>query len=383
MKYLIFLIFCLIYYTIQIKVNVEIGNPSQELTVIVDTTSGMSYIPVSSNETNTLIPNINTKITNQEISIYNNIIGNLTYDILNMGNINANISFVEYQYMPNRLGVLGFGYNHKYNQNYSLINTLYNSGVIGKRVFSLGKDDLIIGINDYKNYTTCNLTSNEGLTEEYREGWICDIDYLTHGKGIFTNGENIDARVVFDSNYDYISMPAKYIQFFKNYLVYNYGREDLCHIIQNNVNETSFICINTDTSNFTDIYLVIEENGYNIPASVIFKKSNLNSTHSHLLINFIDDEEEIITLGKPFFEEYTLIFDYDEKKVGFVGKTINLKEEIGNWQNDFSEQANKFFYLMVFATIFGSLLFIIIVMLIIRSIKRRRIEEHGPLINSD
>ena len=35
------------------------------------------------------------------------------------------------------------------------------------------------------------------------------------------------------------------------------------------------------------------------------------------------------------------MFDYDDKKVGFVGKTINMKDEIDYWQNDFSNQANK------------------------------------------
>jgi len=127
----------------------------------------------------------------------------------------------------------------------------------------------------------------------------------------------------------------------------------------------------------------LEGTGYTIEGEDLFE--NLDNINYEFLIRFDKDtnSDNIWSFGHPFLSEYTVVFNGEEKHVGFHGgETIDLEEEWNEWNKPEPIIKNtQFFYLIVGASILGGLLLIAIIFIIVHSLKRRRLEEHGPLIN--
>lgn len=337
--------------------------------------------------------------TNRSIEIEyeeGDVTGVWTYDKVNVASLVADgFAFVQAtnydsDYAAHRGGKLGLGLHSKHGEKFSLLSALQRAGAINKRMFALSQSEnggkLFLGdfpLSTYFNinkFSKCNVSSTEGLDDEFRDGWVCDISHVLLGdiKNL-TNALEVDGRVIFDAAYQYIKAPKNFNKYFKNYFQSKNVSNCRDSVVEE---ERTIVCANNNNfSKLGSISFLLEGTAYRINAEELFEKSGEGY---EFLVRFSDDNENIWRLGFPFVSQYTVVFDAEDFSVGFSGG--NRVDYTGQWKdwyngNSQADKANRFFYMIVGATIFGSILFIFIVFLIVHSIKRKRLEEHGPLIN--
>jgi hypothetical protein len=304
----------------------------------------------------------------------------------------AFVQVTEYDddYISYRGGKLGLGLHSKHGEKFSILSTLQRAGYINKRMFSIAQtgNSKTLFIGDYpvstyfslNRFSSCNVSSTEGLDDEYKDGWVCDISHVLLGNvRNLTHALEVDGRVIFDTAYQYIRAPKNFRKYFKNF--FNDNNITSCKDTSYE-DEKRIVCSNrNDFSKLGSISFLLEGTAYKIPAEELFEQSGEGY---EFLIRFSDDKDNIWTLGAPFMDQYTVVFDAEKYSVGFSGgEKADYQKQWEDWYNGNSEadKANRFFYMIVGASIFGSILFIFIVFLVFHSIRRKRLEEHGPLIN--
>ena len=96
------------------------------------------------------------------------------------------------------------------------------------------------------------------------------------------------------------------------------------------------------------------------------------------------ENDNVWSFGDPFITQYIVIFNAEESHVWiFKGNRVDYLKEWTEWDSGstFFYNTNQMFYPMVGAAILGVLLLLLVIFIIVHSIKRRRLEEHRPLIN--
>jgi hypothetical protein len=263
---------------------------------------------------------------------------------------------------------LGLGYSNKYGKEFSIVDSLKEMGIISKSLFTINRDYIIFD-EPIVPTGSCKVMPTNDLGQHYREGWMCDLSYilLHNGKNI-TNEIELDARVIFDYNSNYVKIPKT----FRKYILDNFMGDNSYNCTENtSSNENLVKCKAKDYD--TTIYLAIGDYAYRL-------SSQVNTTHSELAIQFTD-EEKVWTLGRPFLKSYTVTFDTDNQKVGISGETILPLPIISEWYSKLMKRANEYFYPILISIISLCLMLIIFALLMIRAHRRKKLEEHGPLIN--
>lgn len=341
------------------------------------------------------------RTTNKTVKIENedgDVKGTWTYDNVQLGSLKANdyafVQAVKYDkdFSDYDGGKLGLGYHSKHGEKFSLLHTLKDAGVISKKIFSISASNntgAALHIGDYpigsyfslKGYSSCNLTSSDGLDDEYEDGWICDISHVFLGEHQnISESIKVDGRVMFDSSLRYIRAPEKFLKMAKSYIIAN----NITGCSDKKYDDGRVLSCDSsnDFSKLGDISFLLSGWVYTIPAKNLFQRSDDN--RSDFLIRFEGDKNNFWVFGLAFFNEFTVIFNAEDKHVGFSGgKRQDFTSQWTAWvaSDAAADEANRNFYMIVGATILGSVLLITIVFLVVHSIKRRRLEEHGPLIN--
>lgn len=383
--------------------KLSIGNPEQVFDVQIDTTTSVTWVPSSelknSNVTKVYYANASktSKPSNITIEIDDedgDVTGTTTQDTIKLNNFTSNnFSFVQVtkydaDFNDYTGGKLGLGYYSRYGKRFSLLHALQASGAISKKIFSIfqtNSNTTRLSFGGYpssvsSNYSFCNLSSSEGLGDEYRDGWICDISHIILGEiKNFTEALGVDGRVIFDSGNGYMTAPKSYLKHFRTFFKNN---NLTCSVTQCN-NQKCLICPrSTRYAKLGGISFVLDGFAYNVPIEDLF--NSVTKEKNEFLIRFNSESQNIWSLGLPFFNQYTVVFNADEQKVGFSGgDRDDYVKEWTDWYNgdSASDKANRFFYMIVGAVVFGLILFIVIIFLIVHSIRRKRLEEHGPLVN--
>lgn len=120
-------------------------------------------------------------------------------------------------------GKLGLGFRHEHGVEFNWLGYLKENGIIEKEIFAILPDDekLVIGSVpkelEGEQYTTCDLVETNDLDDVFRAGWVCELTHIffgvdTHDKTL-EMALQVDARVIFDSAYNYISMPKTFKRF--------------------------------------------------------------------------------------------------------------------------------------------------------------------------
>jgi hypothetical protein len=282
-------------------------------------------------------------------------------------------------------GILGLSYDNINGERYGLLSTLKKTGTIDKRVFAISSSQLFIG-----NYPTevkqfpgkfnyCNVTLTEGLDEIYRDGWVCDLSHLLIGSSKnFSLAQEIPGRAVFDTSIKHIEAPGKFIDLFKdNYFAHNFNGKK-CNQIEDD-DKTVFRC--EVTENVEDLSFIIGGYGLIIPGSKLFTKLENNMMQFNII--FSKKSRNLWTIGRLLLDEYLVVFDNEEGKVGFFGENKKnfLKEWTNWWNSGFSNFTSQehFKYLIIGCVSLGAALLLVIICLVVHAFRSKSDEQTAPL----
>ena len=384
-------------------VPIYLGSKEAKFEVQIDTTTSLTWVP-SINTTykvNKFNPkNSETcKISNLTFEIDDedgNVKGLSLYDAITVGPYTLDkfgfvlIDSFQQNFKDYNQGKLGLGFKHEHGINFNWIALLKQNGLIEKEIFSIipNEKKLIIGDipEEYKDevYTKCNLVETNDLDDVYRAGWVCEMTHIYFG--IDTKNKTlemalqVDARVIFDSAYKYISIPKRHLDDFNKKFLEQYY-EDSCIQIKEN-NEIYYVCDADEKIPTGAIAFVIGGYGYVIPWNKLFKK--IFDDKYEMLIRFHKENDDIFIFGYPFVSQFTVVYNAEDKELGFYGgEKINVTKDwdeymIGESPKQKKEKMKK---LLIYLAIFGGFLLFIIICLIIRSNKKANLEKRAMLQN--
>ena len=287
---------------------------------------------------------------------------------------------------PGIQGEFGLGID-KENRN-DLIENLFTNQVISKRKLILETS------NDLKpkiytnteslanNFKYCNLTRKSDLDNLYEEAWVCELSHLIkeeenfENKTIWENAKLIMARAVFDTRQRNIILPIEYLDNFKDY----WNLEKCEDIYNQSLNEKYFKC---DKRAFDQkpIYFVIDGYGIKFTFDDLFvtdgefKKSIISFTNTI-------SNSNLFIFGMPLFKKYNIMFDFENKRVGFKGENIiDFKKDYSKWKEENSiikiNESNVISVswtneraILIIGTIIGILNILYILFYVIRAFKR-------------
>ena len=390
------------FFTIPIK----IGSNGQQFEVQVDTTTSETWLP--SVNTTFKVQKFDPKksstcqIIPKEFEIDDeggNVRGTPVYDSITVGSFTLDkFGFVlvqgyqkDFKDFPD--GKLGLGFRHEHGVDFNFLGSLKSKGLINKEVFTIlpKEEKLVIGgipsELEKETYSTCNLVETNDLDDAYRAGWICELTHIFFGVNTkeksLEMALQVNARVIFDSAYNYISMPKRHLNNFnKNFMEKFFY--DSCIQVKDK-NDIYYICDADEKIQQGAIAFLVGGFGYVIPWDKLFKK--IEEDKYEMLIRFHKENDDIFSFGYPFTSQFTIVYNAEEKHLGFYGgEKIDLKKDWDEYMagESPSQKKEKMKKLLIYAGILGGILLFIIICLFIRSnrIKKNNIEQN-PIIHQE
>jgi hypothetical protein len=390
------------FFTIPIKV----GSNSQQFEVQVDTTTSETWLPSmnttfkvqkydpSKSSTCEIIPK-EFEIDDED----GNVRGTPIYDSITVGPFTLDrFGFVLVQGYQNDFkdfpdGKLGLGFRHEHGVDFNFLGSLKAKGLINKEIFTIlpNEEKLVIGgipsELEGKTYSTCNLVETNDLDDVFRAGWVCELTHIFFGVNTkeksLEMALQVDARVIFDSAYNYISMPKRHLNDFNKNFMQKFFH-DSCIKVKDN-EDIYFICDANEKIQQGTIAFLMGGFGYVIPWDKLFKK--IEEDKYEMLIRFHKENDDIFSFGYPFTSQFNIVYNAEEKHLGFYGgEKIDLKKDwdaymVGESPSQKKEKMKK---LLIYAGILGGILLFIIICLFIRSnrMKKNNIEQN-PIINQE
>ena len=390
------------FFTIPIK----IGSNGQQFEVQVDTTTSETWLP--SVNTTFKVQKFDPKksstcqIIPKEFEIDDedgNVRGTPVYDSITVGSFTLDkFGFVlvqgyqkDFKDFPD--GKLGLGFRHEHGVDFNFLGSLKSKGLINKEVFTIlpKEEKLVIGgipsELEKETYSTCNLVETNDLDDAYRAGWICELTHIFFGVNTkeksLEMALQVNARVIFDSAYNYISMPKRHLNNFnKNFMEKFFY--DSCIQVKDK-NDIYYICDADEKIQHGAIAFLVGGFGYVIPWDKLFKK--IEEDKYEMLIRFHKENDDIFSFGYPFTSQFTIVYNAEEKHLGFYGgEKIDLKKDWDEYMagESPSQKKEKMKKLLIYEGILGGILLFIIICLFIRSnrIKKNNIEQN-PIIHQE
>ena len=350
-------------------IPMSFGSNQDEFQIQVDTTTSETWIPSPKTTLKVKKYNITQSTTGQKTNKTfevededGDVRGKACYDSVQVGDITLNhFGFVlvdefEYPFDDYEQGKLGLGYKQEHGDDFNFIRKLKLNNIIDREIFSINHEtkELIIGDvpPQFQNqlYTTCPVVETNDLDDEYRQAWACELTHLAFNLDRKDKNFDLDqafevnARITFDSAYPYISIPKRHINEFKKRYMNNYFNNSYKEVRDEDT--TYFICTE---------FLKNEEGEY------------------ELLIRFYKENDNIFGFGAPFMDFFTVVYDYEEKEVGFYGgNRKQLTREWYDYLNDMTPEQKKAKRKRMYIYVgIGFFVVIIIILLVYRSRKER------------
>ena len=388
-------------------VPISIGTPSniQIFEVQVDTTTSETWVP-SINTTYNINPKYDLSLSsssntsNKTMEIFDedgDVSGKATHDVIKIGKYSLDkFGFVSIINYPNNFkdypnGKLGLGYKQDHGDEFNFIRMLKEKGLVNNEIFTIDpfQKELIIGNypSKYLNntYSFCNLTETHDLDDDYRAGWVCELTHAFFFKPLkyLEDGvETTNARVIFDSAYQYIGIPKRNLDLFKKNF-FEGILEEIC-IEMRAKREIYFICEDDEKLNNANITFIIGGFGYVLSKNQLFKP--LYGNKLECILRFIKQNDNIFSFGVPFIKNYVMAYDAEKQHVGFLGgNKIDYFEDWKLWMKGISpKQRDKMKKIIYGGIALGVLLLLIVIFLIVRSCRKNSNDiEHGPLMNNE
>ena len=378
------------FYTIPITV----GNKKQSFEVQVDTTTSETWIPSinTTYEVDKFDPKTSStcQLSNLHFEIDDedgNVKGPSFYDSLTVGEFSLNkfgmvlVDSFQSGFKDAKQGKLGLGFRHEHGVDFNWLGSLKQNGLIEKEIFTIlpDEDTLVVGKIpkelEGEQYTTCDLVETNDLDDVYRAGWVCELTHIffgvdTHDKTL-EMALQVDARVIFDSAYNYINMPKRHLNDFNKKFMQEFFNDSCIEIKEDD--EIYFICDDDDKIQKGSIAFLMGGYGYVIPWNKLFKK--IEDDKYEMLIRFHKENDDIFSFGFPFTSQFVVVYNAEDKKLGFFGgEKIDLKKDWDEYMTGDSPQQRKekMKKLLIYGGIFGGILLFIIICLIIRSSRMKK-----------
>ena len=375
-------------------IPMSFGSNQDEFQIQVDTTTSETWIPSPKTTLKVKKYNITQSTTGQKTNKTfevededGDIRGKSCYDSVQVGDITLNhFGFVlvdefEYPFDDYEQGKLGLGYKQEHGDDFNFIRKLKLNNIIDREIFSINHEtkELIIGDvpPQFQNqlYTTCPVVETNDLDDEYRQAWACELTHLAFNLDRKDKNFDLDqafeinARITFDSAYPYISIPKRHINEFKKRYMNNYFNNSYKEVRDEDT--TYFICTDEELVFGASISFIIEGYAYIIPWNKLFLKNE--EGEYELLIRFYKENDNIFGFGAPFMDFFTVVYDYEEKEVGFYGgNRKQLTREWYDYLNDMTPEQKKAKRKRMYIYVgIGFFVVIIIILLVYRSRKER------------
>ena len=375
-------------------IPMSFGSNQEEFQIQVDTTTSETWIPSPKTTLKVKKYNITQSTTGQKTNKTfevededGDVRGKACYDSVQVGDIALNhFGFVlvdefEYPFDDYEQGKLGLGYKQEHGDDFNFIRKLKLNNIIDREIFSINHEtkELIIGDvpPQFQNqlYTTCPVVETNDLDDEYRQAWACELTHLAFNLDRKDKNFDLDqafevnARITFDSAYPYISIPKRHINEFKKRYMNNYFNNSYKEVRDEDT--TYFICTDEELVFGASISFIIEGYAYIIPWNKLFLKNE--EGEYELLIRFYKENDNIFGFGAPFMDFFTVVYDYEEKEVGFYGgNRKQLTREWYDYLNDMTPEQKKAKRKRMYIYVgIGFFVVIIIILLVYRSRKER------------
>jgi len=375
-------------------IPMSFGSDQEEFQIQVDTTTSETWIPSPKTTLKVKKYNITQSTTGQKTNKTfevededGDVRGKACYDSVQVGDITLNhFGFVlvdefEYPFDDYEQGKLGLGYKQEHGDDFNFIRKLKLNNIIDREIFSINHEtkELIIGDvpPQFQNqlYTTCPVVETNDLDDEYRQAWACELTHLAFNLDRKDKNFDLDqafevnARITFDSAYPYISIPKRHINEFKKRYMNNYFNNSYKEVRDEDT--TYFICTDEELVFGASISFIIEGYAYIIPWNKLFLKNE--EGEYELLIRFYKENDNIFGFGAPFMDFFTVVYDYEEKEVGFYGgNRKQLTRECYDYLNDMTPEQKKAKRKRMYIYVgIGFFVVIIIILLVYRSRKER------------
>ena len=229
-------------------------------------------------------------------------------------------------------GEFGLGID-KDNENDLVENLFFNQIIAQRKLILETSQDLKsaeINLNTelvMNEFKFCNLTRKSDLDSIYSQAWVCDLTHIieiednrvkSNTESIFENANPIEARAVFDTRQKYLILPTKYLEILNHFF-------DLknCKIIKEKYDEEKYFQCdkNVIIDNEKSLYFIIDGYGFIFTLNELFEN---NDKYKTSIIRFSDsvNKNNLFIFGIPLFKKYNVMFDYDNKVIGFKGDNI-------------------------------------------------------------
>ena len=374
-------------YTIPYLFSVHIGSHSTEIKMLLNSFSSNNILFTNTNRkfSKEIASGRKSDVYMDKLEFNGHIIPEFAFTL---SLDHTSLNFHEIQ------GEFGLGIDRD-NKN-DLIENLFINQIITKRKIILETSENLIDniINtitesDIDEFKYCNLTRKSDLEDIYDQAWICELSHLfekennideNNIKSSWKNAKEINSRAVFDTRQKYIILPIKYLDNFKNL----WNLENCETIFDESLNQKYFKCdykiyeiIKDDIS----IYFLIDGHAFKFTFDELFETEG---NYKISLIRFTNtiSNSNLFIFGIPLFKKYNVMFDYENKRLGFKGENIiDFTEYYNDWIEEksvikinennvvsFGTPSEK--AIMVIGAIIGGIIILYVLFVVIRDNKR-------------
>ena len=384
-------------------IPITVGSNKQPFEVQVDTTTSETWLP-SVNTTFKVDKydpekSSTSELLKKEFEIDDedgNVRGKPVYDSVTVGPYALDkFGFVlvegyqqDFKDFPD--GKLGLGFRHEHGVDFNWLGYLKEKGLIEKEMFTIlpEEEKLIVGGLPQElqgdAFSTCDLVETNDLDDVFRAGWVCELTHIFFGvdtkEKSLEMALQVDARVIFDSAYDYISMPKRHLNDFNKKFMQEFFNDSCIEIKDDD--EIYFICDDDEKIQQGSIAFLMGGFGYVVPWNKLFKQ--IEEDKYEMLIRFHKENDDIFSFGYPFTSQFVIVYNAEDKKLGFFGgEKIDLKKDWDEYMAGESptQKKEKIKKLLIYGGIFGGILLFIIICLVIRSnnLKKKENEKRSML----
>ena len=324
--------------------QLSIGYPMHDFLLLVDTSSKYTWVRGTNCTFCAYTDNIydeeaSISVIHQDeipyttmIDVKGSISGNILYDDIKIENFYATkieiLVASEDEYQESADGVLSLKYPKEENDVRNIINKLYLGGYIKKKILYFNfKDEMAANLmmgsipdyinNNNKLYSTCHINENN-------KNWNCIITHLLLDDNYnFYQANVLDAAAIFSTGLEKIYAPRNTLDLFINNYFKNFPnyKEESCMIkILSGIHQIyclrSFLNIKGPS-----VHFIMNGYAYKVPFEDLFDDVYTDSYNSYKLfkIEFYETEKNEWYFGTVFLRQYEVVFDADNKVMGFYG----------------------------------------------------------------